>query len=234
MSPDATVEGMNDEHPDPAIRVLLVDDQELFREGVRVIVDAQPGMTVVGGAADGAEAVELADRLSPDVVLMDIRMPEMDGVEATRQLFLPDRIARRDRPLRVIVLTTFNLDRRAATAIRHGASGFLLKDATPVQLRDAIRTVHAGNAVLAPHDLATLLDSQYQPPVPVPEAYLELTEKEREVFSAVARGLSNTEIGALIFASESTVKTRVGAILRKLGLRDRVQMVVYAHEHEIL
>jgi len=213
------------------IKVLLVDDQELFREGVRVIVDAQEGMAVVGTAGDGVEAVRLVDELAPDVVLMDIRMPEMDGVEATRQIFLPDRVARRERPVRVVVLTTFNLDDRAATAIRYGASGFLLKGTTPVMLRDAIRTVHAGNAVLAPTDLSTLLDSQFRTTAPPPAAYLALTEKEREVFAAVARGLSNQEIAAQVFLSESTVKTHVGAILRKLGLRDRVQIVVFAHEH---
>ncbi len=216
------------------ISVLLVDDQELFREGVRVIVDAQEGMEVVGTAGDGLEAVRLVDELSPDVVLMDIRMPEMDGVEATRQIFLPDRAARRERPVRVIVLTTFNLDDRAATAIRYGASGFLLKGTTPVMLRDAIRTVHAGNAVLAPTDLSTLLEGQFQARTPAPAAYLTLTEKEREVFAAVARGLSNTEIGAAVFLSESTVKTHVGAVLRKLALRDRVQIVVFAHEHGLV
>ncbi|WP_244930571.1 response regulator transcription factor [Nocardioides sp. W7] len=217
--------------PSEPIRVVLVDDQELFRAGVAVIVDAQDGMSVVGQAADGLEAVRLVDELDPDVVLMDVRMPEMDGVEATRQLFLPERVARRSRPLRVIVLTTFNLDDRAATAIRYGASGFLLKDTTPTLLRDAIRTVYAGNAVLAPQDLSTLLDGQFQAQAPVPPPYLALTEKEREVFAAVARGLSNTEIAGLVFASESTVKTHVGAILRKLALRDRVQIVVFAHAH---
>lgn len=213
------------------IRVLLVDDQELFREGVRVIVDAQEGMEVVGTAADGVEAVRLVDELAPDVVLMDIRMPEMDGVEATRQIFLPDRAARREKPVRVVVLTTFNLDDRAATAIRYGASGFLLKGTTPVMLRDAIRTVHSGNAVLAPTDLSTLLDSQFRAAAAPPAAYLGLTDKEREVFASVARGLSNQEIAGQVFLSESTVKTHVGAILRKLGLRDRVQIVVFAHEH---
>jgi DNA-binding NarL/FixJ family response regulator len=216
--------------PEP-IRVLLIDDQELFREGVRVIVDAQPGMSVVGSAGDGIAAVRLVDELTPDVVLMDVRMPELDGVEATRQIFSPDRVARRRQPVRVIVLTTFNLDDRAATAIRLGASGFLLKDTTPTQLSDAIRTVHAGNAVLAPTDLSSLLEGHFRARTPTPAAYLELTEKEREVFSAVSRGLSNVEIAGQVFASESTVKTHVGAILRKLGLRDRVQIVVFAHEH---
>ncbi len=216
------------------IDVLLVDDQDLFREGVRVIVDAQDGMRVVGAAGDGLEAVRLVDQLQPDVVLMDIRMPEMDGVEATRQIFDPDRAARRGKPVRVVVLTTFNLDDRAATAIRYGASGFLLKDTTPIQLRDAIRTVHAGNAVLAPQDLSTLLEGRFRTRVAVPAAYESLTEKEREVFAAVARGLSNTEIAAALYAGESTVKTHVGAVLRKLGLRDRVQIVVFAHEHGLV
>lgn len=216
------------------ITVLLVDDQELFREGVGVIVDAQDGMRVVGAAADGLAAVRLVDELAPDVVLMDIRMPEMDGVEATRQLFTPARVAARTSPLRVIVLTTFNLDDRAATAIRSGASGFLLKDTTPLRLAEAIRTVHAGNAVLAPADLSALLDQQFRAPVEVPSAYRTLTDKEREVFTAVARGLSNGEIAGLVYASESTVKTHVGAILRKLALRDRVQIVVFAHEHGLV
>jgi DNA-binding NarL/FixJ family response regulator len=216
------------------IEVLLVDDQDLFREGVRVIVDAQEGMSVVGVAGDGLQAVRLVDELAPDVVLMDIRMPEMDGVEATRRIFSPDRVARRGKPLRVVVLTTFNLDDRAATAIRHGASGFLLKDTTPVLLREAIRTVYAGNAVLAPADLSALLEGQFRVRTPVPASYLSLTDKEREVFHAVGRGLSNAEIARLVYASESTVKTHVGAVLRKLSLRDRVQIVVFAHEHALL
>ncbi|MBO0869414.1 MAG: response regulator transcription factor [Micromonosporaceae bacterium] len=216
------------------IRVLLADDQDLFRSGIAVIVDAQQDMAVVGSAADGIEAVRLAEEQSPDVVLMDIRMPEVDGVEATRQLFAPARTARRSKPLRVIVLTTFNLDDRAAAAIRHGASGFLLKDVTPAMLLHAIRTVHAGNAVLAPRDLAALLDGQFPVPAPRPHEFTTLTEKERDVFAAVARGLSNVEIGAELFASESTIKTHVGAILRKLRLRDRVQIVVYAHQHGLV
>lgn len=216
------------------IRVLLVDDQELFREGVRVIVASQDDMTVVGSVGDGLEAVRLVEALTPDVVLMDVRMPEMDGVEATRQIYLPDRGARRDQPVRVIVLTTFNLDDRAATAIRYGASGFLLKDTTPDLLLDAIRTVHKGNAVLAPSDLSTLLDRQFRTGTPPPAAYASLTDKEREVFLAVARGLSNTEVAGLVYVSESTVKTHVGAILRKLALRDRVQIVVFAHDHGLV
>jgi DNA-binding NarL/FixJ family response regulator len=213
------------------IRVLLADDQELFRAGVAVIVGADPEIEVVGQAANGREAVELVDRLEPDVVLMDIRMPEMDGVEATRQVFARARVARRTRPVRVVVLTTFDLDDRAAEAIRLGASGFLLKDATPAMLCDAVRTVHRGNAVLAPADLGRLIDGRFQARAAVPAAWGTLSEREREVFAGVAAGLSNAEIAGRVFASESTVKTHVGSILRKLDLRDRVQVVVFAYEH---
>ncbi|MGC1208245.1 MAG: response regulator transcription factor, partial [Ornithinimicrobium sp.] len=216
------------------IRVLLVDDQELFRAGIAIMIDAQPDLEVVGQAVDGVHAVALCEELQPDVVLMDIRMPEMDGVEATRQIFAPERAFARSTPVRVVVLTTFNLDDRAATAIRYGASGFLLKDATPAMLTDAIRTVHGGNAVLAPADLATLLEGEFQSRLELPAPFATLTTKEREVLDCVARGLSNVEVGRLIFASESTVKTHVGAILRKLGLRDRVQIVVFAHEHGLV
>ena len=225
---------MTDPVPDGEIRVLLVDDQELFRAGVARILNAQDRLTVVGEAADGAEAVAAVDALAPDVVLMDIRMPVLDGVEATRQIFAPARVAARATPVRVIVLTTFNLDDRAATAIRHGASGFLLKDATPRMLAEAIVTVHAGNAVLGPQELTTLLDGEFKAKAAVPAAYGKLTEREREVLALIAKGLSNAEIGAAVFASESTVKTHVGAILRKLGLRDRVQIVVFAHEHGLV
>ena len=216
------------------IRVLLVDDQELFRAGVAIMVDAQTGMEVVGQAGDGSEAVRLVDELSPDVVLMDIRMPGMDGVEATRQIFSPTRAASRERPVRVVVLTTFNLDDRAATAIRYGASGFLLKDTTPVLLADAVRTVHAGNAVLAPQDLAVLLEGEFRSRRALPDSYRSLTGKEQEILESVARGLSNSEIAHQLFLSESTVKTHVGSILRKLTLRDRVQIVVFAHQHGLL
>ncbi len=217
-----------------SIRVLLVDDQELFRSGLAVIIGAQPDMAVVGEAGNGRDAIELVARTDPDVVLMDIRMPEMDGVEATRQIFAPQAVARRTKPVRVVVLTTFNLDDRAAAAIRYGASGFLLKDITPDHLRVAIRTVHAGNAVLAPDDLLKLLGGDFRVRQDVPDTYGSLTDKERQVVGLVARGLSNAEVGAAMYVSESTVKTHVGAVLRKLGLRDRVQVVVYAHNYGLL
>ena len=214
------------------IRVIVADDQALFRSGVAATLSAQSDLDVVGQAANGREAVALVTELEPDVVLMDIRMPVMDGVEATRLIFDPSSVARRRRPTRVIVLTTFNLDDQAATAIRLGASGFLLKDTTPDFLAACIRTVHAGNAVMAPSELSTLLDRRVARAAPTAQ-YLTLTAKEREVLHEVARGLSNTEISQRIFLSESTIKTHVGSILRKLRLRDRVQIVVYAHEHDL-
>ncbi|MDH6182565.1 DNA-binding NarL/FixJ family response regulator [Microbacteriaceae bacterium SG_E_30_P1] len=215
------------------ITVLLVDDQELFRSGVAVTLAAEPDIEVVGQAANGAEAVRLVAETAPDVVLMDIRMPELDGVEATRQIFAPDAAAKRTKPVRVIVLTTFNLDDRAATAIRYGASGFLLKDAAPELLTAAIRTVHSGTAVIAPDDLGALLGTVREV-TPMPAEYETLTEKEREVLVAIARGLSNAEIASTMFLSESTIKTHVGSILRKLMLRDRVQVVVFAYEHGLV
>jgi DNA-binding NarL/FixJ family response regulator len=215
------------------IRVLIVDDQALFRSGLAVIVDAQPDMQVVGQAGNGSDAVRLVEQIEPDIVLMDIRMPEMDGVEATRRIFAPQTAARRTRPVRVVVLTTFNLDDRAAKAIRYGASGFLLKDTTPDHLQAAIRTVHAGNAVLAPNDLQRLLEGEFKSRVPVPAAYASLTEKEIEVLRLLARGMSNTEIAKQLYIGESTVKTHIGSMLRKLDLRDRVQIVVFAYQHGI-
>lgn len=213
------------------IRVLLVDDQELFRAGLRVILDSQNDIEVIGEASDGSEAIQRADALQPDVILMDLQMPEMDGVEATRQLFAAGRADRRSQPLRVVVLTTFNLDNRAATAIRHGASGFLLKSCTPAQLHDAVRTVYSGNAVVSPQDLVQMINMEFAQPRAIPPQVSRLTEKERAIFDAIARGLSNAEIADEIYASESTVKTHVGSVLRKLGLRDRVQIVVFAHDH---
>ena len=217
------------------IRVLIVDDQALLpAPAYAVIVDAQPDMMVVGEAANGSNAVRLVEQIEPNIVLMDIRMPEMDGVEATRRIFAPP-VSRPPNRRRygLWLLTTFNLDDRAAKAIRYGASGFLLKDTTPDHLQAAIRTVHAGNAVLAPNDLQRLLEGEFKSRLPVPTAYESLTEKEIEVLKLLARGMSNTEIAKQLYISESTVKTHVGSMLRKLGLRDRVQIVVFAYQHGI-
>lgn len=214
-----------------SIRVVLVDDQPLFRAGVAAVIEAQPDLSVVGEAGTGAEAIALLDRIEADVVLLDIRMPDVDGAEAARRLLSPERAARRAAPLRIIVLTTFGLDERARAAIDVGASGFLLKDASPEFLVAAIRAVHAGSAVAAAGDLAALVRSA-PPPAPAPPAGLAtLSDRERLVFDAAAEGLSNAEIAARLFLSESTVKTHVSTVLAKLGVRDRVQLVVLAHRH---
>lgn len=230
------------------IRILLVDDQELFRGGVRVALEAQPDFVVVGEAANGREALRLIDELGPDVVLLDIRMPVLDGVETVRAIFgagatgatLDDEVGSSasgaiSRKPRVIMLTTFALDRAAATAIRLGASGFLLKDATPSFLAEAIRTVHAGNTVLAPDELSQLFsaDVQRAAPTPAPEIFRQLSVRERAVFFAVAQGATNAEVAERQFISESTVKGHVSSILSKLQLRDRVQLVVFAHDHRL-
>jgi DNA-binding NarL/FixJ family response regulator len=207
-----------------AIRVLLVDDQALMRGGFRMILDAQPDITVVGEAGDGLKAVEEAQRLSPDVVIMDIRMPRCDGVEATRRL--PRH--------RVLILTTFHHDEYVVEALRAGASGFLLKDATPEELVNAVRVVAAGDALLSPSVTRQLLHhvvSRLPAPAPPRDAALaELTERELEVLRLLARGLSNAEIAASLRVTEATVKTHVSHVLDKLGLRDRVQAVVLAYE----
>ncbi len=210
------------------IRVVLVDDQALFRAGVRMLIDSQADLEVVGEAADGREALAVVRAARPDVVLMDIRMPVMDGLQATAEL-LTDAD-----PPRVVMLTTFDLDEAAAQAIRQGASGFLLKDADPEFLLAAIRTVHAGSAVIAAaatRDLFAHFASVDSAARPVPDAYRDLTEREREIFALAARGLSNAEIAGREFLSEATVKTHISRILAKLALRDRVQLVVFAFEH---
>jgi DNA-binding NarL/FixJ family response regulator len=213
------------------IKVVLVDDQELVRAGFRMVLDAQPGIEVVGEAGDGAEALELLRSTRADVVLMDVRMPRMDGIEATRRL-APSGTA----GTKVIILTTFDLDEYAFAAIKAGASGFLLKDARPAQLVEAIHAVHSGDAVVAPSTTRRLLErfaghlpdtGDARTAAPGAET---LTEREREVLLLVAKGLSNAEIGERLYVAEATVKTHVGRILTKLDLRDRVQIVVYAYE----
>jgi DNA-binding NarL/FixJ family response regulator len=214
------------------IRVLLVDDQALFRAGVRMLVSSQPDLEFVGEAANGAEGVQLARDAAPDVILMDIRMPVMDGIAATTEIV--ECAARDGRPApRIVVLTTFDLDEAAARAIRGGASGFVLKDAEPEFLLAAIRTVHAGSAVIAAGATRELFQffSEGKPAKPQPPEFDSLTSREREIFVLAARGLSNSEIASAEFLSEATVKTHISRILSKLGLRDRVQMVVYAFEH---
>jgi DNA-binding NarL/FixJ family response regulator len=213
-----------------ATTVLLVDDQPLLRMGFRLVLDAQPDMTVVGEAGDGAEAVRLAAQLAPDVVLMDVRMPGMDGIEATR------RVASTG-PSRVLILTTFDLDEYAYEGLRAGASGFLLKNVPPPDLLSAIRAVASGDAVVAPSVTRRLLDTvmrhlpsaDTEAPPPRPELE-RLTTREREILTELAAGLSNAEIAQRLVLSEATVKTHVGRVLHKLGLRDRVQAVVYAYE----
>jgi DNA-binding NarL/FixJ family response regulator len=214
------------------IRIVLVDDQELVRTGFRMVLDAQPDMTVVGEAADGLAAVEFARAHSADVMVMDARMPRLDGVEATRRIRLAG-----DRP-RVLMLTTFDLDEYAFAALKAGASGFLLKDVPPEELLFAIRAVHSGDAVVAPSTTRRLID-QFAPLLPAghaapPPELACLTEREHEVLAHVAQGLSNGEIARSLFVSEATVKTHVGRILAKLGLRDRVQAVVFAYEHGLV
>jgi len=210
------------------VRVLLVDDQPLLRTGFRMVLGGEPDLDVVGEAGDGAEGVDLARRLLPDVVLMDIRMPRMDGVAATRAI-----VAAR-LPVRVLILTTFDLDEYVVGALRAGASGFLAKDVPADDLVVAIRTVAAGEAVVAPRILKRLLD-KFAETLPDPDAapprdLQMLTDREREVLVQVARGLSNAEIARQLQVSETTVKTHVGHVLTKLGLRDRVQAVVLAYE----
>ncbi|MGW8481916.1 response regulator [Microbacterium sp. NPDC055903] len=207
------------------IKVALVDDQALFRAGIRMVVDSQPDLDVVGEAGDGQEALAVIARTRPDVVLMDIRMPVMDGLTATARLLeQPD-------PPKVVMLTTFDLDEAAARAIRQGASGFLLKDADPEFLLAAIRTVHAGSSVIAASATRDLFAHFAEAAKPVPSQYAELTEREREIFALAARGLSNAEIAGREYLSEATVKTHISRILTKLALRDRVQLVVFAFEH---
>ncbi|HUB03900.1 MAG TPA: response regulator transcription factor [Solirubrobacteraceae bacterium] len=223
---------MNDE---PPTSILLVDDQPMLRMGYRMVLDAQPDLNVVGEAENGLEAVEMTARLAPRVVLMDVRMPGLDGVQAT------ERIVASGSDSRIIVLTTFDLDEYAFGALRAGASGFLLKDVPPPDMLSAIRAVATGDAVVAPSVTRRLL-AQFAHHLPDPQhtpaqdsACVEsLTPRERELLVEVARGLSNAEIAERLVLSEATVKTHVGRILGKLGLRDRVQIVVFAYENGLV
>jgi len=212
-----------------SLGVLIVDDQALVRAGFRMILEAEEGIEVVGEAGDGREAVTEARRLRPDVVLMDVRMPDVDGIEATRRLLAEDRSA-----VKVVMLTTFDMDEYVYDALRAGASGFLLKDVPPEQLVDGIRAVAKGDALLAPSVTRRVIEEFVRrPPASVrtlPPKLEELTARELEVLKLIARGLSNAEIATELFVSETTVKTHVAHVLMKLGLRDRVQAVVAAYE----
>ena len=212
-----------------SIGVLIVDDQALVRAGFRMILEAEEDVEVVGEAADGREAVAEAQRLKPDVVLMDVRMPEMDGIEATRRLLADDGAA-----TKVVMLTTFDMDEYVYDALRAGASGFLLKDVPPEQLVAGIRAVASGDALLAPSVTRRVIEEFVRrPPASVrtlPPKLSELTTRELEVLKLIARGLSNSEIANELFVSETTVKTHVAHVLMKLDLRDRVQAVVLAYE----
>lgn len=210
-------------------RVMVVDDQQMFRMGLRAILQAQDDVEVVGEAANGAEAVAVAIRLQPDVILMDVRMPELDGIEATRRI----TAAPTDRPVRVVMLTTFDIDDYVFDALRAGASGFLLKDASADELVAAVRTVAAGEALLAPRVTRHLVEAFVAGPAtaaPRTEVLDVLTDRERDVFLLMARGRSNGEIAGDLFIAEQTVKTHVGRVLAKLQLRDRVHAVVLAYE----
>ena len=219
-----------------SISILLADDQPMLRLGFRAVLDAQPDMQVVAEAGDGATAVRMTAATRPDVVLMDVRMPGTDGIEATRQIVAADEATR------VLILTTFDLDEYAYAGLRAGASGFLLKNVPPAELMSAIRAVASGDAVVAPRVTRRLLDA-FLPLLPDPGAALPagarpeleaLTPREREILTELAVGLSNAEIAGRLAVAEGTVKTHVGRLLGKLGLRDRVQAVIYAYEHGIV
>ena len=214
--------------PAEAVRIVIADDQQIVRDGFAALLDSQPDFTVVGTASDGAEAMRVCRRLQPDVVLMDVRMPGTDGIEATR------RLADDADPPRVLILTTFDLDEYVYDALRAGASGFLLKDVTAERLFDAVRIIAAGDALLAPNVTRRLI-SEFARQRPAPATALlprldQLTRRETEVLQLLAEGLSNPEIAARLVVTEETVKTHVSRVLRKLGLRDRTQAVITAYE----
>ncbi|HZV50590.1 MAG TPA: response regulator transcription factor [Candidatus Dormibacteraeota bacterium] len=215
---------------DETLRVVIADDQALVRAGFRLILEEAGGFQVVGEAADGEEAIAAVRRHRPDLVLMDVRMPNLDGIEATR------RILSSGASCRVVILTTFDLDEHVFAALRAGASGFLLKDVSPEQLVASLRMLAAGEALLAPSITRRLIE-RFAAPGPEPaasRALSTLTEREREVLVLIARGLSNDELAASLHVGESTVKTHVGRVLAKLGLRDRVQAVVFAYENGLV
>lgn len=214
------------------VTVVLADDQAVVRTGFRTILESEVDIEVIGEAGDGAAVLRMARSLRPDVVLMDVRMPGMDGISATRQLAGQDVAD----PLTVLVITTFDLDEYVFSALRAGASGFLLKDIEPDDLVTAVRTVAAGDGLVTPSVTKRLIAEfarGYQPP-PDPADVLSLTEREREILLLVARGMANAEIAGELVVSASTVKTHVGNVLAKLGCRDRVQAVVYAYEHHLV
>ncbi|MFJ5922247.1 response regulator [Kitasatospora sp. NPDC092948] len=221
------------------IRVMLVDDQELLRTGFRMVLQSQGDIEITAEAGDGQQALEVLRTADVDVILMDVRMPRLDGVQATRRICLDDRGTPIEGAPRVLILTTFDLDEYAFAALKAGASGFLLKDVPPTELVAAIRAVHGGDAVVAPTTTRRMID-RFAEVLPTPTATPgsavvgPLTEREREVFLLVAQGLSNGEIAARLVLSEATVKTHVGRILAKLGLRDRVQAVVLAYENGLV
>jgi DNA-binding NarL/FixJ family response regulator len=220
--------------PDHATRCLIADDQAMVREGFRALLDAQPGLTVVGLAANGIEAVSLARSLKPDVVLMDVRMPVMDGLEATKQIVASHPVEERPR---VLILTTFDLDEYVYEALRAGASGFLLKDAPSQELAHAVQVVARGDALLAPSITKRLIAefaARREPPPGRPQTLDELTARELEVLRLIARGMSNAEISQTLVIAEQTTKTHVGRILMKLHLRDRAQAVVLAYESGLI
>jgi DNA-binding NarL/FixJ family response regulator len=225
------------ETPAGPIRICIADDQALVRTGFRMILDAEEDLSVIGEASDGAAAVELVAAEKPDVILMDIRMPELDGIEATRQIVAA--AGDEEGSTRVLMLTTFDLNEYVYEALRAGASGFLLKDVPAEQLADGVRVVARGDALLAPSVTRRLLEefAQTKPAAAAagpPPALEELTPRELEVFGLIARGMSNAEIAAELVVSETTVKTHVARVLMKLGLRDRIQAVVLAYESGIV
>ena len=228
---------------DSRIRIVIADDQELVRAGFTMVINSQPDMQVVGQASNGDEAIRLAERLMPDIVLMDVRMPGMDGITATEHI---TRMDNGGRPIRVVILTTFDLDEYVMAAIHAGASGFLLKDTEPETLLRSIRTVYQGNAIIAPTATKRLIEKILEPnfhvtpAAPAPSAdYTDpelesLTDREREVLVEIAHGLSNQEIADKLFISLPTVKTHVAHILQKINARDRVQAVVFAYENHLV